>query len=707
MAFLNPFFLIGGLAAAVPILLHLIRRENARKIEFPTLMFLRKIDKKTIRYQKLRHLLLLLCRILAFLCIVFAFMRPYLEKPPATAAVAGGTATTHVLVLDNSMSMSYQDRWDRAKNAAADIVRQSGAWDKFAVLEFSDRTEIRAELTSDRSTVLNEIRNALEPGDQPTRYAQALRVAEEIALRAGTGKRIIHLISDFQKSAWTDEERELHLGGGVDLQCVDLGSDEFSNLAIRNVHVTAADPTSAATLLIKASVVAFGDRDRENVRVGCKVDGRAISEKSVHVAAGSSGKIEFQVPGLGPGEHSVVLEAEDPYLVRDNRFYMTIDMRGKTPVVVVENPETRGRRSSGFFLAKALNVDRLSLYQVKTVSPQNLDVPGKLLIWNDVPAGASAIQKRLEDFVRGGGGIIVVLGDATRPSEFNRGFAAWLPVRIKETLSGKKRSGAGPAEDYAVITYVQTDHPIFQPFGKPHSGNFSNARFYRYSQITADSGSEVLARFENGDPALVSIGVGKGRVLIFASSADDTGNDLPLRAVYAPLWQQMLRYLESFEGQRDWLDIGDVIDPRKVLSEKAFRRGEEKPNPGEAIAVLDPSKQRLELSPGSESLVTEKAGFYEIRAMGGSVAVAVNTMPAESDLTHQGAREMTAAWSSYTREVFSGAEHPGAEEQGRSQRIWVFLLWAALLFLISELLLSNGAPKAASDEVRKATAVNS
>ena len=109
--------------------------------------------------------------------------------------------------------------------------------------------------------------------------------------------------------------------------------------------------------------------------------------------------------------------------------------------------------------------------------------------------------------------------------------------------------------------------------------------------------------------------MGKGRVLIFASSADDTGNDLPLKAVYAPLWQQMLRYLESFEGQRDWLEIGDMIDPRKVLSEKAFRRGEEEPNPGEAIAVLDPSKQRLELSPGSESLVTEKAGFYEIRAM--------------------------------------------------------------------------------------------
>jgi hypothetical protein len=77
MNFVNPLFLIAGMAAAIPILLHLIKREHARKIEFPTLMFLRRISRKTIRYQKLRHLLLLLLRILALVLVVLAFMRPY------------------------------------------------------------------------------------------------------------------------------------------------------------------------------------------------------------------------------------------------------------------------------------------------------------------------------------------------------------------------------------------------------------------------------------------------------------------------------------------------------------------------------------------------------------------------------------------------------------------------------------------------------
>src|SRR5512147_1279152 len=104
MNFVNPLFLIGGLAIAVPVLLHLIKREHARKIEFPSLMFLRRISKRTLRYQKLRHLLLLLLRVLAFLLIAFAFMRPYRDRPQASAAV-GKVSNANIIVLDNSLSM--------------------------------------------------------------------------------------------------------------------------------------------------------------------------------------------------------------------------------------------------------------------------------------------------------------------------------------------------------------------------------------------------------------------------------------------------------------------------------------------------------------------------------------------------------------------------------------------------------------------------
>ncbi len=685
MSFVNPLFLIGALAVAVPVVLHLIKREHARKIEFPTLMFLHRISKRTIRYQKLRHLLLLLLRILAFLLIVLSFMRPYRERAQ-TSAVLGRISNAHIIVVDNSLSMGYRDRWAQAKKAAAEIVKKSNPGDKFAVLEFSDRTSARTQLTNDSADALSQIEN-LELSDQTTRYGQALRAADKFALDAGTGKRTIHLISDFQKNGWTAEDQDFRLSAGISLQYVDVGSDDFTNLAIRDVHVSESDQGTGSALGIKASVSNFGNIDRKNVKVELLADGRSVAEKTVEVAKGGIAGVDFQLPGLISGTHPVALQVDDPYLTRDNRFCMTIEARGKTPVLVVENGG--GRRSPSFFLSKALNIDALSPYKLTTVSPQNLAISGGLLIWNNAPGGSAATQKKLQDFVKAGGGLAVVLGDSVPASDFNRSFGSWLPIRVEDSPTAEGPPLRRPAESYVLMTDVRMDHPIFQPFGRPHSGSFSSARFFKHARISAGSGTEIPARFDNGDPALVSVRLDKGRVLVFASSADDSLNDLPLKAVYAPFWQQMLRYLENFQERRHWLSVGEIFAPRKLLVEAALRQAKGNMDLNESLAVLDPDKQRLSISPGSDSIAADKAGFYEIRSVGLTASVGVNPDPRESDLTHGNAEEMIAGWISPKAEVFTQDEQPTPADQDRRQRVWALLLVAALLFLLSELFLSN------------------
>ena len=177
MSFLNPWFLVGLLAGAVPVMLHLMKRERARKVEFPALMFLRRISRKTVRFQRLRHLLLLLLRLLALVLLVAAFLRPYRPEPPgAQAAPRPGEA--HIVLLDNSLSMAYGDRWERAKSEASAILRAVGAADRAAVVEFSDRAVVRVPLTADRTVALREVESGVEVSDRATNYEQALRAAE-------------------------------------------------------------------------------------------------------------------------------------------------------------------------------------------------------------------------------------------------------------------------------------------------------------------------------------------------------------------------------------------------------------------------------------------------------------------------------------------------------------------------------------------------
>ena len=59
MNFLNPFFLIGASVLALPVLIHLVRRERSEVVPFSSLMFLLKIPKRMIRQQMLKNLLLM------------------------------------------------------------------------------------------------------------------------------------------------------------------------------------------------------------------------------------------------------------------------------------------------------------------------------------------------------------------------------------------------------------------------------------------------------------------------------------------------------------------------------------------------------------------------------------------------------------------------------------------------------------------------
>ncbi len=696
MSFLNPLYFWGALAAAVPVLLHLIRRERARRIEFPTLMYLRKVSKRTIRYQKLRHLLLLLLRVLAFLFLALAFTRPFREMPQVSAA-GGKVTTAHIILLDNSLSMSYGDRWERAKKAAAEIVRRASVGDKFALLEFSDRVFARSQIVTGKDTLLGQIENGVELTEKSTRYSQALRLAEKLALEAGAEKRIIYLISDFQKSGLDADEQDSRLSSSVELKPVDLGSDSFSNLTFGEVKVLDADESNAGSFQIKATVVNYGTEDRKNIRVSLSLDGRVVAEKAVDADRSALRGVEFQIPALTAGAHPVVLEVEDPNLTRDNRFSMILEARGKTPVFSVENPEPKGGRSPSFFLSHALNVSSFSPYRLTAVALEKAEsvstLTGSLVIWNDASGGGPALQKKLQDYVRGGGGLAVVLGKAVTAEDFNRTFGSWVPVQMEDPSLQAKRPGQA-SHDYALLTDLRMDHPIFKPFSEPHSGDFTGAKFFKYARLKAAQGSEVLARFDNGLPAVVSANIDKGRVVVLAFPADDSGNnDFPVKAVFAPLWQQILRHLGNLREGRRWVEVGETIEPQKILAESALRQGRADFDLNQAIVVMSPDKRRVPAAPGASALTLEKIGLYEIRSPRLSITVAVNPVPKESDLAHANVEEFVAGW--LPREA-SGAPQPAVEnermsleEQERKQRLWRLLLAAVLVFLVSEGLLGN------------------
>ena len=148
MFLLNPLFLVGLLAVGVPVLIHLQRRHQSRTLVFPSLMFLERIQIPSRSRRRIRNWLLLALRSLALILLTLAFARPWLSGAAAGAA-AGGEGKVVVVLLDNSFSMGYEDRWPKALAYARDVVGSLGAADEAAVVLFSDTATVIAETTAD------------------------------------------------------------------------------------------------------------------------------------------------------------------------------------------------------------------------------------------------------------------------------------------------------------------------------------------------------------------------------------------------------------------------------------------------------------------------------------------------------------------------------------------------------------------------------
>src|SRR5690349_2560430 len=109
ISFANPLLAWGALAAAIPVIVHLIQRRRPKPHPFAALELVRRSQKRNVRRLRLKRLLLLAARTLLLLLVPLALARPRLETPAAAAAAAPRGPAATAIVLDTSLSMGWKD----------------------------------------------------------------------------------------------------------------------------------------------------------------------------------------------------------------------------------------------------------------------------------------------------------------------------------------------------------------------------------------------------------------------------------------------------------------------------------------------------------------------------------------------------------------------------------------------------------------------
>jgi hypothetical protein len=667
VAFLTPIFLLGAMAAALPVLVHLVRRTRARKEPFPSLMFLRRIEQKTIRKRTLRNLLLLLLRCLALLLLALAFARPYF--PQSNSLASGADAPSSVVLVDHSYSMRYGDVFGRALQAARNIISEAAPNEQIALVSFSEGYEIVAPLKASNAEA-RALVEQLKPGLGSTDYLQALQSGDAI-LKDASGRRRIYLISDFQDPGWNRSAPPFKLSPGIELVPIDVSDTNPANLAVSDIKAEPVVYTQKYPGKVVARASNFSDEAKE-VPVEFKLNDLTVERRQVALEAGGSQMVEFSDFNVTEGSNRATIEVSGDVFGLDDKGFFTINRDDQTRVLAIE---TAGRgRSESFFIQQSLlagenNQHSLVVKTAGTVNPAELG-SYRVVIVNDVGGLNEQLAGAIKEFVERGGGLVLVAGKHTDAASFNRLFSAVSPAELGEVV--QTRGG------YALMSQVKTDHPVFSLFAQ--SGRLTSTRVYAYHRAVPGEKSSVVAALDDGSPIVVEGTAGTGKVLFVSTTLDTAWSDLPLTPMFLPLIRQMLEYLGGRTAS-SWYTIGQVFtapaDPDGSLPSIQ--------NPGGS--VIEERK-----TPAGELMVSAtEIGFYRLRYRDRVENLAVNLDARESDLTKLGIDDLVAA---VTPE--GGVNQPLAERERLSpgeiearQRIWLPLLIAALGLFVLEAVMAR------------------
>jgi hypothetical protein len=689
LTFLAPLFLLGLLAVAVPVIVHLVNRERRNAIAFPSLMFLRRVPFRSVRRQRIRHWALFAMRVLALALIALAFARPFLDREPQNAGAAGAGPREIVVLLDRSYSMAYGNRWSRATAAAERALAGVGAADRTTLVLFDHEATAAAGPTGDVAVLRAALQNA-RPGAGSTRYAPALGVAQQLLDRAERPRREVVVISDFQRAGWDGQDLP-RLAAPASVSMVDVGDSATANVLVTGVDVTRDARDGVDRAVVAARLARQGVRPISDARVTLELNGREVEAKRATLPASGAASVTFAsvaVPDATTrGIVRVRVPASEDRLPVDDMFHFVIARAQVVNVLVIESPSAPATRS--MFLPRALGIGDRPTFRVvqrrsDRVTAADVD-EARVVILHGVGMPSGVVGERIRTLVRGGGGLIVALGEQNGPRSWS-GASELLPGAVGDVIDRSSERGGS-------LGSLDRSHPALESFRGARSGDFTSARYLRYRLVSPASTDAVLARFDDGAVALAERRVGEGRALVFGSTFDGYWNDLPVQPVFLPLVQSLVRHAAGWTPQRPWETVGQVL----ALSD-ADARG--------ALVAVAPSGERTRWTEADSlrSLPLREQGFYEIRdpdAVAPSRVVAVNPDPTESELGAFPPDELSRAVAPVgaTAATAAGTTTLSAAEREQRQTLWWYVLVVALLLLAAESVISNRLSRSARPDI--------
>ena len=683
MQFVNPVFLFALGALAIPILIHLFNFRKYKKVYFTNIHFLQEIQQETKKQSQLRQLLILLARLLAVACLVFAFAQPYLPASRQQKRITGQRAVS--IYIDNSFSMdaiaTEGKLLDVAKTKALEIASAYSQSDIFQLVtsDFEGRHQ--------QFAAREEFRKMVEE----VKVSPSLKMLTDVIGRQNDflaeNRKMgcdAYLISDFQKN--TSSMVQAKPDSNISWFLVPLTAEKRNNLYIDTVFFLSPVHQPGQPVSLRVRIHNASDEPLEKIPVKLTVNSVQKALASFSAAANSTTEVSLPYTENPSGLQSGEVEIIDYPIVYDDKFYFSYPVLPSIPVLCISE------KAGNSYLNALFDSDSSIRYtnsQVRQLDYNSL-FANSLLILNSPEEISSGLAQELTRFVKTGGSLVIFPPLNGKTESYNTLSASFSMPGFAGTDTARQR-----------ISGINVESNIYSDvFEKNGSGKVvlpdnidlpMVKKHYRLLQEIRSDG-EVLLKLQNGNPFLVSAKAGKGRVYLFSAPADEAWSMFPKHMIFVPTMYKIAMLsnpappLFYVTGENETIQVpADSVSESNIFKLKKIGSGYE---------VIPEIKK---LGSGVSLLTHDQireAGFYSITRGNKPVAgAAFNFNRKESDLNcytpsdleqqisrlpTKDIRILREKKSSLTREIHQ-------IKQGTP--LWKLFIFLTLLFIAAEIAL--------------------
>lgn len=717
MNFMNPFFLLAAAGIALPILAHLLNKQEYQETDWAAMQFLNRTLRVQSRQIRIKDILLLILRCLAILFLVLAISQPITKSTNKLVTAIGSRPVGYVIALDASFSMKHSDdgktRFKRALEKIETIMSNIKPGDPVSVVLLGAEHHVVIRNRSYNQQTLSRILSDLKATPEALDIDSIPRKLKELLSELEAPQKEVYIITDLQDQDWKKGADRLRnafkdLSKSASLFLIPVTGGN-KNLAISKFELVSGVLRKGTTARYSVTVQNYDVLPAKAVKISGKLNNITVDSKVIPTIPAESAKtVSLFIPFRDHGPARISASIIDDGLEIDNTRRTMAVIREKVSILCVEGSSQKA--GSGGFITSALRARDAEIdekdFTVKSISwntlpTQDLD-DYDVVILADVPTITEDQAKRLNAFVRKGNGLIWFPGNDTKKDLWNKRSeqegSPLLPARIDEEVSAADALGVGRPLNPNI-----SEHTVSSPLLSLSEDLLSEARFLKRLSVTPHPASNtILTIAGSGAPLLLEHALGRGQVFMFTSSAEPSWNTMVLTPIFPMLMQQMVTYLTAREFEKP-RTVGSSLSLSYVSEPDASEAVFETPS-GESITV--PVQQysnqyRAVLGNAGE------VGYYVARGslQSPGVPIAVNVDTRESNVACLDKTEQQQVFKNTGIEIIQSDGQLAESIMGsrRITSIWRLFAVLCLIIILIESLLACRLPGGQSQQAGDST----